>query len=58
MGTGAAYIFQNGVAIQGSWRKDSVADQIKFTSADGDEVKLAPGQTIISAIPEYGSVDF
>lgn len=58
VGTGAAYIFQNGVAIQGSWRKDSVADQIKFTSADGDEVKLAPGQTIISAIPEYGSVDF
>lgn len=58
VGTGDAFVFQNGTAIRGSWRKDSVADQIKFTDAEGEEIRLAPGQTIISAIPGYGSVDF
>ena len=57
-GSGDAYIFQNGMAIKGRWTKESVADQIKFTDEDGKEVKLAPGQTIISAIPGYGSIDF
>lgn len=57
-GTGEAYIFQNGTVIQGQWRKDTVADQIKFTDAEGAEVKLAPGQTFVSAVPNYGSVEY
>lgn len=57
-GTGEAYIFQNGTAIKGQWRKDTVADQIKFTDAEGAEVKLAPGQTFVSAVPNYGSVEY
>ena len=58
IGSGDAYIFQNGVAIRGKWNKASKADQIKFTDNSGSEIKLAPGQTIVSAIPSYGSVDF
>jgi len=58
VGSGRAYIFQNGTAVEGSWRKDSVADQIKFLDADGNEVRLAPGQTIVSAVPNYGSVEY
>ena len=58
IGSGKAYVFQNGGVVQGNWRKDSAADQIKFTDADGKEIKLAPGQTFVSAVPEYGSVDF
>lgn len=58
VGSGDAYIFQNGTAIRGTWRKDSVADQIKFSNSGGEEIRLAPGQTIISAIPGYGGVDF
>lgn len=58
IGSGTAYIFQNGIAIQGSWRKTSRSDQIKFTDNEGKEIKLAPGQTYISAVPSYGSVDF
>ena len=58
IGSGDAYIFQNGTVIRGTWHKDSAADQIKFSDSDGNEVRLAPGQTIISAIPGYGSVDF
>lgn len=58
IGSGDAYIFQNGTAIKGHWNKNSVAEQIKFTDENGQEIALAPGQTMISAIPAYGSVDF
>ncbi len=58
VGSGEAYIFQNGTAIQGKWNKSTVKDQIKFTDENGEEVKLAPGQTIVSAVPKYGSVEF
>lgn len=58
VGSGDAYIFQNGMVITGKWNKSSRADQIKFTDSEGNEIKLAPGQTIVSAVPNYGSVDF
>ncbi|MBP5647986.1 DUF3048 domain-containing protein [Candidatus Saccharibacteria bacterium] len=56
--SGEAYIFQNGTAIKGSWKKPSRQDQIVFTDADGKEVKLVPGQTFVSAIPNYGSIEY
>ena len=58
VGSGDAYVFQNGYAIRGTWKKDSVAEQIKFYDTDGLEIKLAPGQTFVEAIPTYGSVDY
>lgn len=58
IGTGDAYIFQNGTATKGKWTKNSVGEQIKFTDTNGQEIALAPGQTMFSAIPAYGSVDF
>ena len=58
IGSGEAYIFQNGTAITGTWRKDSRQDQIKFTDDTGNEIKLAPGQTFVSAVPNYGSVEY
>ena len=58
IGSGKAYIFQNGTAIAGNWSKASVGDQIKFTDESGAEVALAPGQTFVTAVPEYGSVEY
>ncbi len=58
IGQGDAYIFQNGTVIEGTWSKDSTADQIKFFDADGAAVKLAVGQTFVEAIPTYGSVRY
>ena len=58
LGSGDAYIFQNGYAIKGTWVKNTVADQIKFYDSKGLEIKLAPGQTFIEAIPNYGSVEY
>ena len=58
IGMGDAYIFQNGTAVHGTWKKDSAETQIQFLDADGKEIALAPGQTFITAVPNYGSVDF
>ncbi len=58
IGSGDAYIFQNGTATIGTWNKASRGEQIKFTDKDGNEIKLAPGQTFVSAVPTYGSVEY
>ena len=58
IGSGEAYVFQNGLAIKGTWNKSSVADQIKFLDESGNEIKLVPGQVIVSAVPNYGGVEF
>ena len=58
IGTGEAYVFQNGLVKHGSWKKSSVQDQIKFTDDSGVEIKLAPGQTFVEAVPNYGRVEY
>lgn len=58
IGSGEVYIFQNGTAIHGTWSKASAADQISFKDESGAEIKLAPGQTFVSAVPDYGSVEY
>ena len=58
IGTGDAYIFQNGTVIKGTWAKGAKDQQIKFFGEDGSEVALAPGQTFVSAVPAYGSVEY
>ena len=57
-GSGKAYIFQNGTATIGTWSKPTRDEQISFLDSEGNVIKLAPGQTFISAVPEYGGVDF
>ena len=58
IGSGKAYVFQNGTVISGTWSKTTKYDQIKFLDEDGSEIKLAPGQTFISAVPNYGGVEY
>ncbi|MBQ6414176.1 DUF3048 domain-containing protein [Candidatus Saccharibacteria bacterium] len=58
IGSGNAYVFQNGTAIRGTWQKASAESQIQFLDSEGKEIRLAPGQTFITAVPNYGSVDF
>lgn len=57
-GSGRAYVFQNGMVTTGTWNKGSTEEQIKFIDDNGNEIKLAPGQMIISAVPNYGGVDY
>lgn len=58
IGSGNAFIFQNGTVTTGTWNKASKNDQIKFLDEDGNEILLAPGQTFVTAVPNYGSVDY
>lgn len=56
IGSGEAYIFQDGVIDIGRWHKDSRKGQITFTTPAGDTIKLNAGQTWITAIPTENSV--
>ena len=60
LGVGDAFIFENGTVIRGSWEKNSKSTQIVFKDADDKEIKLNPGQTWITAVPETygGTVDW
>jgi hypothetical protein len=57
IGSGTAYIFQDGTVQEVSWKKPSRTEQITFTDAAGADVPLARGQTWLTAIPSTtGSV--
>ncbi len=57
IGSGSGVIFQNGIAQEVTWHKDSKLGQVYFTDASGKDVALVRGQTWITAIPvSTGSV--
>lgn len=53
IGSGTAYIFQDGTAQEVTWSKASKGEQIKFTDANDQDVPLARGQTWITAVPSH-----
>ena len=56
-GSGSAVIFQNGIATEATWQKDSRAAPLRFLGADGKPIPLVRGQTWIGAVPNgSGSV--
>ena len=55
VGSGAAYVFQDGGVTVGTWQKTSNAGQITFSDAQDQPIKLDPGQTWITALT--GSTD-
>lgn len=58
-GKGEAIIFQNGTAVKATWKRNSRVDQLKFTDKAGKEIKLARGQTWITAVDKNkGSVSW
>jgi hypothetical protein len=56
LGTGQAYIFQDGQYIAGFWRKDAKKEQIRFYDQAGQPIALNAGQTWITAIAPNKSV--
>jgi hypothetical protein len=50
IGSGKAYIFQDGGVTDGTWSKASDKDQIHFGDANGAPLGLNPGQTWISMV--------
>jgi hypothetical protein len=58
IGSGKAYIFQDGKAQEVTWKKSARGKQIQFTDKNGEDVPLIRGQTWITAIPSTGSVSW
>jgi len=59
IGSGQAYIFQNGSVKEATWSKSAKNSQIHFLDVNGSDIELARGQTWISAIPaDTGSVSW
>lgn len=57
-GTGAMFVFQDGQVTPGTWSKADRQSQFKFTDAAGAELKLNPGQTWISIVPNSAAVKY
>ncbi len=56
IGSGTAYIFQDGTVQEVTWSKPSKTAQITFKDAEGKDVPLARGQTWITAVPNGKAV--
>ena len=55
---GKVLVFQNGTVIEGTWSKAGRKAQFKFTGADGQPLKLAPGQTWVTLAATASDVSF
>lgn len=50
IGSGQAYVFQDGTVTIGSWQKDSNTSNFVFKDQSGTPLKLNPGQTWLTAV--------
>lgn len=58
VGSGAAYVFQDGIVTIGTWQKTSQTSQLTFTNTDGTPIKLNAGQTWITAIGSTSGISY
>lgn len=58
IGSGQAYIFQDGQVIAGKWSKSGNAAQLTFTDAAGKTIPLNPGQTWLTAVSAVNQVSY
>jgi Protein of unknown function (DUF3048) N-terminal domain/Protein of unknown function (DUF3048) C-terminal domain len=58
IGSGTAYIFQNGTVTTGQWSKSSNDSQILFTDSAGKPAPLDPGQVWISAVTSTSAITY
>jgi hypothetical protein len=58
IGSGKCFVFQDGTVTEGTWEKTSSTDQMTFKDARGNDLKLNPGQTWISAVEAPADVSY
>lgn len=58
VGSGQVYIFQDGVASIGTWKKDSNSANFTFADNNGAPLKLNPGQTWFTVLGGTGMVSY
>ena len=57
-GTGEALIFQNGIAIEGTWKKTARDARTIFTDEKGKEINFVRGPIWIEVVPAGNSVNY
>jgi hypothetical protein len=58
IGTGTAYVFQDGTVTTGQWSKPSNSAGLTFTGSDGKSLALDRGQTWITAVTSTAGVTY
>ncbi|QQS44016.1 DUF3048 domain-containing protein [Candidatus Roizmanbacteria bacterium] len=58
IGSDDAIIFQNGEAIEGTWKKPKATDMMRFYDSKGKEIDLVRGQIWISILPSGNKVTY
>lgn len=58
LGSGHAYIFQDGYVVEGTWHKNTNTDNFTFTDNNGKIVDLNAGQTWISVVGNTNDVSY
>ncbi|MGZ6004691.1 MAG: DUF3048 domain-containing protein [Candidatus Saccharimonadales bacterium] len=56
IGSGTAFVFQDGIVVKGKWHKSSRSAQIKFTDTTGKTIRLNPGQTWITLVGSASAI--
>lgn len=58
IGEGKAFVLQDGVMIEATWRKPSATERLRFYLDTGEEIKMNAGVTWIEVIPDESSMEF
>ena len=58
IGSGSAYVFQDGGQTQVTWKKDTQNGNFSFTDASGQPFKLNAGQTWFSVVGDSSRVTY
>lgn len=58
IGTGKAHVFQDGKALEGTWKKSSNSDQFVFTNLSNEPLTLNPGQTWLTVVGDSSRVSY
>lgn len=56
IGSGQAYIFQDGTVTIGQWNKPDSKTNMSFTTTDGKPLALNPGQTWLTAVTDASKI--
>lgn len=58
VGSGNAFVFQNGTVTSAKWQRESVDSELKFLDENNEEIKLNRGQVWISIYPSNNSISW
>jgi hypothetical protein len=56
VGSGPGVLFQDGLARDVTWRKETAEAPLRFFYADGGEVQMNQGQVWVAAVPKLGNL--